>query len=77
MDFETLDKQMRRFEQSLDRAMLEGIYVVNGRFRVKGDTVDIYPSFADFCYRVSLWDDEVERLESFDPISGPHQWTTA
>ena len=28
MDFETLDKQMRRFEQSLDRTMLEGIYVV-------------------------------------------------
>ena len=28
MDFNTLDKQMRRFEQSLDRTMLEGIYVV-------------------------------------------------
>ncbi len=28
MDFDTLDKQMRRFEQSLDRTMLEGIYVV-------------------------------------------------
>ena len=56
--------------------LLDGQYVrneiefVNGRFRVKGDTVDIYPSFADFCYRVSFWDDEVERLESFDPISG-------
>ncbi|MBR1549176.1 MAG: excinuclease ABC subunit UvrB [Bacteroidales bacterium] len=46
------------------------IEFVNGRFRVKGDTVDIYPSFADFCYRVSFWDDEVESLESFDPISG-------
>ena len=56
--------------------LLDGQYVrneiefVNGRFRVKGDTVDIYPSFADFCYRVSFWDDEVERLESFDPVSG-------
>ena len=56
--------------------LLDGQYVrneiefINGRFRVKGDTVDIYPSFADFCYRVSFWDDEVERLESFDPISG-------
>ena len=46
------------------------IEFVNGRFRVKGDTVDIYPSFADFCYRISFWDDEVESLESFDPISG-------
>ena len=56
--------------------LLEGQYVrneiefINGRFRVKGDTVDVYPSFADFCYRISFWDDEIERLESFDPISG-------
>ena len=46
------------------------IEFINGRFRVKGDTVDIYPSFADFCYRVCFWDDEIEALESFDPISG-------
>ncbi len=56
--------------------LLESQYVrneiefTNGRFRVKGDTVDIFPSFADFCYRVSFWDDEIETLESFDPISG-------
>lgn len=56
--------------------LLEGQYVrneiefQNGRFRVKGDTVDIFPSFADFCYRVSFWDDEIETLESFDPITG-------
>ena len=46
------------------------IEFVNGRFRVKGDTVDIFPSFADFCYRIGFWDDEVETLETFDPISG-------
>ena len=56
--------------------LLEGQYVrneiefTNGRFRVKGDTVDVFPSFADFCYRISFWDDEIETLESFDPISG-------
>ena len=56
--------------------LLEGQYVrneiefTNGRFRVKGDTVDVYPSFADFCYRISFWDDEIESLESFDPVSG-------
>ena len=42
----------------------------NGRFRVKGDTVDVFPSYADFCYRVSFWDDEIESLETFDPITG-------
>ena len=46
------------------------IEFINGRFRVKGDTVDIYPSFADFCYRISFWDDEIEALETFDPVSG-------
>ena len=46
------------------------IEFVNGRFRVKGDTVDIFPSFADFCYRVGFWDDEIETLETFDPVSG-------
>lgn len=56
--------------------LLDGQYVrneiefINGRFRVKGDTVDVFPSFADFCYRISFWDDEIESLESFDPVSG-------
>lgn len=56
--------------------LLNGQYVrneiefTNGRFRVKGDTVDIFPSFADFCYRVCFWDNEIESLSSFDPISG-------
>ena len=56
--------------------LLDGQYVrneiefINGRFRVKGDTVDIFPSFADFCFRISFWDDEIESIESFDPITG-------
>lgn len=46
------------------------IEFVNGRFRIKGDTVDVYPSFSDFCYRIAFWDDEIERIESFDPVAG-------
>ena len=42
----------------------------NGRFRVKGDTVDVFPSYADFCYRISFWDDEIDSLQSFDPLTG-------
>ncbi|MBE0646834.1 MAG: excinuclease ABC subunit UvrB [Bacteroidales bacterium] len=41
-----------------------------GRFRVRGDTVDIFPAYLDFAYRIIFWDDEVETLESFDPVSG-------
>lgn len=41
-----------------------------GNFRVKGDTVDIYPAYAEIAYRVYFFGDEIEEIESFDPISG-------
>ena len=41
-----------------------------GNFRVKGDTVDIYPAYADIAVRVVFWGDEVEELSTFDPVSG-------
>ena len=41
-----------------------------GNFRVKGDTVDIYPAYADLAYRIHFWGDEIEALESFDPLNG-------
>ncbi len=42
----------------------------HGNFRVKGDTVDIFPAYADVGYRVIFWGDEIETIESFDPING-------
>lgn len=39
-------------------------------FRVKGDTVDVFPAYADSAYRISFWGDEIEGLEIIDPISG-------
>ncbi len=42
----------------------------HGNFRVKGDTVDIFPAYADVGYRVIFWGDEIESIESFDPING-------
>jgi len=41
-----------------------------GTFRVKGDTVDIYPAYLDLAYRVSFFGDEIEELSSIDPASG-------
>ena len=41
-----------------------------GSFRVKGDTVDVYPAYADHAFRIVFWDDEIETLESFDPLTG-------
>jgi excinuclease ABC subunit B len=41
-----------------------------GNFRVKGDTVDVFPGYADFAYRIIFWGDEIEALEMIDPLEG-------
>jgi excinuclease ABC subunit B len=40
-----------------------------GDFRVKGDTVDIFPAYGDSFHRLSFWGNEIERIEVWDPIS--------
>ncbi|MDR3180575.1 MAG: excinuclease ABC subunit UvrB, partial [Prevotellaceae bacterium] len=41
-----------------------------GVFRVKGDTVDIHLAYADYAYRVVFWGDEIEKIETFEPLGG-------
>jgi len=41
-----------------------------GNFRVKGDTVDVYPAYAEIAYRIYFFGDEIEEIESFNPIDG-------
>lgn len=41
-----------------------------GTFRVKGDTVDVYLAYADHAFRITFWDDDIESIESIDPVSG-------
>lgn len=41
-----------------------------GTFRVKGDTVDVYPAYADYAYRIYFWGDEIENIQKIDPASG-------
>ncbi|GAB1856610.1 excinuclease ABC subunit UvrB [Flavobacteriaceae bacterium MHTCC 0001] len=38
----------------------------HGNFRIKGDTVDIFPGYADDAYRIHFFGDEIEEIESFD-----------
>ena len=38
-----------------------------GTFRIKGDTVEVYPSYADDAYRIHFFGDEIEEIEAFDP----------
>jgi len=40
-----------------------------GNFRIKGDTIDVFPGYADEAYRIHFFGDEIEEIESFDHIS--------
>ena len=40
------------------------------QFRVKGDTVDIFPPYVDYAYRIVFFDDEIERIAMIEPLSG-------
>lgn len=39
-------------------------------FRVRGETVDIYPAYTETCIRVEFWGDEIESIRELDPVSG-------
>lgn len=58
------------------RKLVDALYSRNevefqrGNFRVKGDSVDIFPAYADIAYRVVFWGDDIEEIYSFDPVSG-------
>src|SRR6266700_270181 len=41
-----------------------------GTFRVRGDVIEVYPTYDDNAYRIELWGDEVENLSQIDPLLG-------
>ncbi|MFZ0281112.1 MAG: excinuclease ABC subunit UvrB [Bacteroidales bacterium] len=59
---------LRKFVDSLySRNELE---FKHGTFRVRGDTIDIFPAYADIAIRIVFFGDQVEEISSFDPIDG-------
>lgn len=57
------------------RKLVDSLYSRNeiefnrGHFRVRGDTVDVYLAYADYAVRIIFWGDEIESIETFDPIN--------
>ena len=41
-----------------------------GTFRVRGDVIEIYPSYQDLAYRIELWGDEIDSVSTIDPLLG-------
>lgn len=62
------DDLLRRLSDSLYSR--NDIEFTHGKFRVKGDSVDVFPAYSDIAYRIIFWDDEIEEIESFDPVNG-------
>ncbi len=46
------------------------IELKRGNFRVKGDTVDVFPAYTDIVFRIIFWGDEIESLETLDTLEG-------
>jgi excinuclease ABC subunit B len=55
-----VDMQYQRNDKTLGR----------GTFRVKGETLEVFPAYAESAYRAVLFGDEVEELQHFDPLTG-------
>ncbi len=79
-DFYSNTIQIQRGQQIsrnvLLRKLVDALYARNetsferGSFRVRGDTVDVFLAYSDHAYRLTFFGDEVEEIESFDPLSG-------
>ena len=57
---ELVDMQYERNDMDLAR----------GRFRIRGDTMEILPAYEDLGFRIEFWGDEVERIVQLDPVTG-------
>jgi len=44
--------------------------LARGKFRVRGDVIEVWPAYEEFAYRIELWGDQIERLAIVDPTSG-------
>jgi len=79
-DFEALSIEITKGQDlgrdNLLEGLVEALYNRNdmelkaGRFRVRGDVVDLFPAYANNPIRVEFWGDEVEDIREIDPISG-------
>jgi excinuclease ABC subunit B len=71
-----LEKGQKIARQDVLRKLVEIQYERNdidfrrGTFRVRGDVIEVYPTYEDNAYRIELWGDEVESLAQIDPLLG-------
>src|SRR6266446_5295698 len=71
-----LEKGQRISRREILTKLVEILYERNdldfkrGTFRVHGDTIEVHPTYESIGFRIELWGDEVDKLSSFDPLTG-------
>jgi len=71
-----LEKGQHISRKELTQKLVEILYERNdidfrrGTFRVRGDVIELYPTYDDNAYRIELWGDEIESLSQIDPLLG-------
>lgn len=71
-----LEKGARMSRNEITSRLVDILYERNdtdfrrGTFRVRGDVIEIYPTYDDYAYRIELWGDEIESLSQIDPLLG-------
>jgi len=71
-----LDKGQRVKREEIIKKLVEIQYERNdsdfhrGTFRVRGDTIEVFPAYDDFAYRIELFGDEIDTLSQIDPLYG-------
>src|SRR5499427_1815465 len=71
-----LEKGQKITRQAIVSRLVEILYDRNdnnfnrGTFRVRGDVIELYPTYDDYAYRIELWGDQIESLSQIDPLLG-------
>ncbi len=71
-----LEKGQKIKREDITRKLVEILYertdgdFRRGTFRVRGDIIEVFPTYDDSAYRIELWGDEVESLSQIDPLFG-------
>ena len=71
-----LEKGQKIKREDITKKLVEILYertdgdFRRGTFRVRGDVIEIYPTYDDMAYRIELWGDEIESLSLIDPLFG-------
>ena len=71
-----LEKGQKVKREDITRKLVDILYertngeFRRGTFRVRGDVIEVYPTYEDMAYRIELWGDQVEALSQIDPLFG-------